>query len=83
MGVLRKPCLLFRALVRWLVDCSANAACKCVGGKATTHALAHRGEQLYSQFSSNNHRGKSRGVASVVSLATTRARMRSMQQQQQ
>ena len=45
---------------------------KCVGGKATTHAPAHRGAQLYSQFSSNNHRGDSRGVASVVSLATTR-----------
>ena len=45
---------------------------KCVGGKVTTHAPAHRGAQLYSQFSSNNHRGDSRGVASVVSLATTR-----------
>ena len=56
---------------------------KCVGGKATTHASAHRGAQLYSQFSSNNHRGDSRGVASVVSLAATRARTRSMQQQQQ
>jgi hypothetical protein len=56
---------------------------KCVEGKVTTHAPAHRGAQLYSQFSSNTHRGDSRGVASVVSLATTRARMRSMQQQQQ
>jgi hypothetical protein len=56
---------------------------KCVGGKATTHAPAHRGAQLYSQFSSNNHRGDSRGVASVVSLATRRARTRSIQQQQQ
>ena len=35
-------------------------------------APAHRGAQLYSQFSSNNQRGDSRGVASVVSLATTR-----------
>ena len=60
---------------------TANTACKV--WKATTHAPAHRGAQLYSQFSSNNHRGDSRGVASVVSLATTRARTRSMQQQKQ
>ena len=46
-------------------------------------APAHRGAQLYSQFSSNNQRGDSRGVASVVSLATTRAHTHSMQQQQQ
>jgi hypothetical protein len=56
---------------------------KCVGGKATAHAPAHRGAQLYSQLSRNNHRGDSRDVASVVSLATTRKRTRSMQQQQQ
>ena len=43
----------------------------------------HLPTEGHSYTASNNHRGDSRGVASVVSLATTRARTRSMQQQQQ
>jgi len=57
---------------------------KCVGGMAKTRAHACRETQLCSPSnSSSSNIGDNMCVASVVSLATTRARTHSMQQQQQ
>ena len=57
---------------------------KCVGGMATTRAHARRETQLCSPSnSSSSNIGDNMCVASVVSLATTRARTHIMQQQQQ